>query len=253
MPNGDIIVSQGLTNRTKPSAQVDGVNQTQRVTRFGEIVTQELDRVARADEGTYFIAHNITNDAATTLAGHPAPVLADADATMTKPLIFCRNPSGSTSLIRCYLDYIEIEVVTAGLNATQACWAAQLDTGATRYASGAVETLTTVNPNMQSTAAPVLVTLAGPVVVSAETANVRNLGFGTFRPSIEVAGDKYLISFGRDPMVAAAVAAAAVRTFHVNLPPVILGPTDQFLFALHGQAAQSAAGIYKVRMGWSER
>ncbi len=106
---------------------------------------------------------------------------------------------------------------------------------------------------MQSAAAPSLVTFAGPVVVGAESANVRYLGHGTFRPSIEVAGDKYIILFGKDPTNVQAVAAASVRNFIVNLPPVILGPTDQFLFALHGQASASGAGIYKVRMVWSER
>jgi hypothetical protein len=251
--SNDNINAWGLTNRTLPSATVDNQYQPIRVDRRGAVVTKELDRWALADEGTYFTAHNITNDAATTLAGHTAPVLADADATMTKPLLFARNPAASTSLIRCYLDYIEIEVVTAGATATQACWAAQIDTGTTRYSSGTVETLTTVNPNMQSSASPALVWFGGPVVVGAESANCRNLGFGTFRPSIEIAGDKYLILFGRDPAMANSTAAATVRSFIVNLPPVILGPSDQFLFALHGQANQNATGVYKVRCAWTER
>lgn len=255
MANNDLIYAWGLTGRALPSAVTDNAYGPIRVTRRGEVVTSPLDRRTLADEGTYFMAHNITNDLATTLAGHAAPVLADADATMTKPLIFCRNPSASTSLIRCYLDYIEIEVITAGANGTQACWAAQLDTGATRYSSGTVETLTTVNPNMQSSTAPVLVTFAGPVTVGAESASVRNLGFGTHRPSIEVAGDKYTYLFlgGGNPEVPQAVAAASVRNFVTNLGPVILGPTDQFLLAIHGQASQNAAGVYKVRMGWWER
>jgi hypothetical protein len=33
---------------------------------------------------------------------------------------------------------------------------------------------------------------------------------------------------------------------------VILGPTDFFLLALHSQASQNAAGVYKIRMGWWE-
>jgi hypothetical protein len=245
----------GLTNRGLPAATVDNQYGQIRSGRRGELYTQPLPgaRYALADEGTYFVAHNVTNDASTTLAGHPAPVLADADATLTKPLIFCRNPSATTSLVRCYLDFIEIEVVTAGANGTQACWADQLDTGATRFSSGTVETLTTVNSNMQSNTAPVLVTLAGPVVVGAESSSARNLGFGTHRPSIEVAGDKYLFVFGREPDALQAVAAGSVRNFLTGRPPVILGPTDQYLLALHGQASQSAAGVYKIRMGWWER
>lgn len=250
----DQVQNFGQAGRALPGPTVDGGLANQRLGRYGESLNINLGygRHALADEGTYFVAHNITNDASTTLAGHAAPVLADADATMTKPFIFCRFPAATSSQVRCYLDYIEIEVVTAGGSGTAANWAAQLDTGATRYSSGTVETLTTVNPNMQSNTAPTLVTLAGPVVVGAESASVRHLGHGQLRPSIEIAGDKKVFVFGRDPVVVAAAAAAAVREQVVNMPPVVLGPNDQFLLALYAPS-QAAAGVYKVRMGWWER
>lgn len=253
MANGDLINVWGLTNRALPGASVDNSYGPIRVSRRGEVVHQELNRQALCDEGTLFHAHNITNDASTTLAGHAAPVLADADVTMTKPLLVARNTAASTSLIRSYLDWIEIEVVTAGASATQACWAIQCDTGTDRYSSGTVETFVAVNPNMQSANAAVTTWRGGPFVCTAESSAVRYIGFGTHRPSIEIAGDKYIFLFGRDPAVHNATAAAAVRNFIVNLPPVILGPTDMMLLALHGQASQSGAGIYKVRCQWSER
>jgi hypothetical protein len=253
MANNDIVFNWGKVNRNLPGANTDETYAPMRVGRRGEVITKELDRYALADEGTLFYAHNNTNDASTTLAGHAAPVLADADVTMTKPLIVARNTVASTSLVRSYLDYIEIEVVTAGANGTQACWAAQCDSGADRYSSGTVETFTAYNANMQSSNTPTTTWRGGPFVAGAESSAVRYLGHGTLRPSIEIAGDKYLFLFGRDPAVANSTAAAAVRSFIVNLPAVILGPTDMFLLALHGQASQNAAGIYKVRMVWSER
>lgn len=240
-----------LTSRALPTPTSQGVWTGIRGTRYGEVIAAILDRKALADEGTYFIAHNATNDASTTLAGHAAPVLADADATMTKPFIHVRHAGGLTSLTRCYLDYIEIEVVTAGANGTAANWAAQLDTGATRVSSGGTA-LTQVNPNMQSSTTAVLATLGGAIVTGAESANVRELGHGQLRPTIEVAGDKKLFVFGESPLTVAASAAAAVREQVVNLPPVVLGPQDQFLLALYAPS-QSAAGVYKVRMAWSER
>ncbi len=229
-----------------------------RSSRYGELITSILDLTALADEGTLFAAHNATNDASTTLAGHAAPVLADADATLVKPFFFMRVPAGATK--RVYLKHIEIEVVTAGANGTQACWAAQIDTGTTRYSSGGTA-LTIVNPNMQSAETSLFsgVTnhlLGGDVTVTAETASCRNLGFGTLRPSIEIAGDIKMFVFGGDPAVIgtqAGQAAAAIRTSVVNLPPVVLGATDSFLLALHGQASQNAAGVYKVRSLWAER
>lgn len=245
---------KSLSQRALPSRIYPNTYGPDRSTEYGEkYVAPIMDwRQAAADEGTYFIFHNVTNDASTTLAGHPAPVLADADATMTKPLVFMRNTDAATSRKRVYLDFIEIEVVTAGASGTAANWAAQLDTGATRYSSGTVETATVVNPNMQSTNTSVLTTLLGPTVVSAESANSRNLGFGQLRPSIEIAGDIKLFLFGRDPAGTAAAAAAAIRTQVVNLPPVILGPTDQFLLALYAPS-QSSAGVYKIRGGFVER
>jgi hypothetical protein len=106
---------------------------------------------------------------------------------------------------------------------------------------------------MRSSATASLLATAGAIVVGAESASVRHLAHGTHRPSIEIAGDKYLWTFGADPVVANATAAATVRTFVNTMPPVVLGSTDAFLLALHGQAAQNAAGVYKVRLGFSER
>lgn len=241
-----------LTSRGLPSPVAPGVRGPARGDRYGnQVVIPGLKwRQQAADEGTYFWAHNTTNDASTTLAGHPAPVLVDADATMTKPFIHCRSTLGITDTKRHYLDFIEIEVITAGANGTADSWAAQLDTGATRVTTAGTA-LTVINPNMQSTATSALAVQGGVVVTGAESSNVRDLGFGQFRPSIAVAGDKYLFLFGDDPFGGAG-ATATINRHVVNLPGVVLGPTDQFLLALYSPS-QSAAGVYKVRMGWMER
>jgi hypothetical protein len=147
-------------------------------------------RKVLAEQGSYFVAHNATNDASTTIAGHTAPVLADADVTMTKPLIHCVNNVAGTSLVRCILDFIEIEVVTAGATGTQACWAAQLDTGATRITTPG--TALTHGQSEHAVEAPRRTSRRPPArsSSSAESANVRHLDHGTIRPSIEIAGDK---------------------------------------------------------------
>jgi hypothetical protein len=228
-----------------------------RANRYGELYTTNSlqSRWNHALEGSYFCAHNTTNDAATTLAGHAAPVLADADATLTKPFVFVRNPSSSTSPTLIMLDYIRITVVTAGAAGTTASWAAQIDNGATRASGGTA--LTIVNPNMQSTAQSVLDTsgalLGGVITASAETSNCRVLGFGDIRPTIEVAGDVKLFTFGSDHRGGGSDgAAAAKRESVIPLPPVVLGPTDSFLLALYAPS-QSAAGVYKLELGWCER
>ena len=52
----------------------DGARIGARGSRYGDIVTMPLGRwrYTSAAEGSYFSAHNATNDAATTLAGHAA-------------------------------------------------------------------------------------------------------------------------------------------------------------------------------------
>lgn len=242
-------------DRSLPAAGNQGENLPVRTSRYGELFSRPLpgERHALADEGSYWAFHNATNDAATTLAGHAAPVLVDADDTMTKPFIFIRVPAGATK--RLYLDYIEIEVVTAGAAGTASNWAAELDTGATRWSSGGTA-LTIVNPNMQCADASILATtnhlLGGAVVVGAESASVRYLGHGQIRAAIEFAGDRLMFKFGGEPTNGANVVAGAATRHLVNLPPVILGATDQFMLALYAPS-QSAAGVYKVRGAYWER
>jgi hypothetical protein len=238
------------TSRAIGTPSSDNALRAQRGSRYGESFVQPIMpwRQALADEGSYHYFHNATNDASTTLAGHAAPVLADADATMTKPFIFLRNLLSSGK--RIYLDFIEIQVVTAGANGTTASWAAQVDTGATRVSSGGTA-LTVGTPNGQATSAldtSALTILGGPVVTGAESSAVREIGHGDLRPTIEVAGDLKVFDFVGDYAVPAAAAAAAIRTQVQRMPPVILGYTDQLLLALYAPS-QSVAGVYKVRGG----
>jgi hypothetical protein len=258
MSNYDIISPYGTTRRLLPSRTVEGQNGPLRQTPYGDVYTQPLalTRHAYANAGCYFIAHNATNDAATTLAGHAAPVLVDADATMTKPFIHLMmggtvGSAANGAGVKAELDYIQIEVITAGANGTADSWAAQLDTGATRVSSGGTA-LTRLNPNMQSSTEPLLACLGGAVVTGAESANVRHLAHGQFRPSIQIAGDKYTFLFGGDPAAAGTSSIATIAHHTIVMPPVCLGPTDQFLLALYSPS-QSAAGVYKVRMGWVEQ
>lgn len=242
------------TRGTPQPVPGDGALIGARANRYGELFNTPMGRwrYNAADEGTYFIAHNATNDAATTLAGHAAPVLVDADATMTKPFLHFVNNDASTSKLRAYLDFIEIEVITAGTSGTADSWADALDTGNTRITTPGTG-LTKVNPNMQSSATAVLAPTGGAIVVSAESAQARNLGFGQFRPSIQIAGDKYLFVFGAEPEVAGIAGATATINRHVICrPPVILGPSDAYMLALYSPS-QNAAGVYKVRAGWLER
>jgi hypothetical protein len=243
---------KSYASRALPTPVAQGLNAPTRASRYGELFNQPIGsfRQNLADEGCYFVFHNITLDASTTIAGHPAPVIADL-STLTKPLVVCRNTDATTSTKRVYLDYIEIEVITAAASGTNATWAIDLDTGASRYSSGTVETATLVNPNMQSATTPVLDVKMGPYVATSPSASVRKVGFGNTRVAIEFTGDKVLFNFGGEPGETNIVLGAATHSL-INVPPVILGPTDSMLLGIGGPST-GTAGVYKIRGAFWER
>lgn len=240
----------GVVSRGLPSATVDNNQSTARYGRYGEFMTTPVMsmRAALCAEGTYFYAQNATIDAATTLAGHAAPVLADL---YTKAFLHIRNDAAASNGKLVHLDFIHIQVITAGANGTSDNWAAELDTGVTRISSGGTA-LTVVNPNMQSSNTSLCTVKGGAAVLSAATTNQRKLGHGVFRPAIAVTGDKYTFVFGGDATTENNVVATATTHHIVPLPPVALGATDQFALHLYAPS-QTVAGVYKVSMGWWER
>lgn len=204
----------------------------------------------------YFVSQNPAIDAATTIAGHPAPVLADL---YTKPFLVVSG-NDVAGLKKCArLHYIQLTVITPGATGTSDNWAAETDSGA-RYSSGALTRLTTANPNMRATDplrdSNLFVVDCGPYVATAPSSAQRKMGHGVFRPSIAIAGDKYTFVFSQAGMVQAItennVAAGAITHHIVPMPPVVLGPNDKFLLHLYAPG-QSAAGVYKVAVGHAER
>lgn len=206
-------------------------------------------------DGTYFISQNPAIDAATTIAGHPAPVLADL---YTKPFLVVSGNDIAGQKKCARLRYIYISVITPGATGTSDNWAAEVDTGA-RFSAGALTRLTTTNPNQRGTDplrdSNTFVIDCGPYVATAPTAAQRKVGSGVFRPSIAITGDKYLFIFDQDGMAAfteSNVVSAAITHHIVPMPPVVLGPNDKFLLHLYAPG-QSAAGVYKVTVGHTER
>lgn len=256
MSNDEIKPRVRSYQATKPTPVNDGESLPIRGTPYGEQYVRPLpgERYVFADEGSYFVAHNAINDAATTLAGHVAPVLADADATLVKPFVFFRVPTGVTKKVR--LDYIEMDVTVIGASGTSDNYAWQLDSGASRYSSGG-SALTIVNPNMDSAETSVMSAtnhlLAGDVVASVETANVRHGGHGQLRAAIMVVGDRYTFKFGGDPNPGANVVATAASRHIITMPPIVLGAEDSFLLAMYAPSQAVTAAVYKLRLAWWER
>jgi hypothetical protein len=249
----DIAYSKGVTYRDLPTRNDDNEWTGARQTPYGERFYSPIGNFRHnlSDQGTYFVAHNPINDAATTLLGHADPEIGSAGSVMTKPFIHMRMSSAAGD-VRAWLDYIEIEVVTAPTNGAKDNWAAQLDTGATRVTTVGT-TFTYINPNMASLEQPGLAVQGGAIVTGAESPLVRQLGHGMTRSGVAIIGDRYCFRFGGEPSSGANVVAAAASRHLINMPPVILGPTDQFILSLYtADDAQTIAGVYKVRCAWWE-
>ena len=247
----DDVKSWAQVSRVLPSTVQDNVSAPVRVSRYGEYIVQTLTGNklhGLADEGKYFVATNPTPG--TGVDGHAAP----SDITVdTKPHVFIRNDASASTDSRLYLDFIRLQVTAAGAGATTALWCAKMDTGATRYSSGGTE-ITEVNANMASTASSSAKIYHGAVVAAAATTSQRILGSGLLRTVVPVVGDTYLFTFGQPaPSVSSMiVGSTAIANIVVPMPPVVLGPADQFLLHLAG-ASQSGAHSYEITLGFWER
>jgi len=250
MANQDIVFAFGLTGRAKPSAVADSVYGNVRTGRFGEVYVQSLmggKMNPAADEGTYF---HITNPTpGTGIAGIAAADGFDA----AESLLHIRNGATAAETTRVYLDYIRLQATAAGTNGTNYSLAMTLDTGTTRYTSGG-SSLTPYSTNMQTSGAGSCTVKCGALVTTAASASVRLLGSFLVRTVIKVIGDSVLIKFGDSATSLSShiVAGTAIANTIINMPPVVLGPTDQFL--LHEFAASQTVGAsYEITAGWVER
>ncbi len=250
MANQDIVFNWGLTGRTKPTATADSVYGNMRTGRFGELYTQSLmggKMNTACDEGSYFMVTNPTPG--TGIAGIAAADGFDA----TESLLHIRNGASTSESTRVYLDSIRLQATAAGTNGTTFNLAMTLDTGVTRYTSGG-SALTPFSPNMQTSGAGSCTVKCGALITTAASASVRLLGSFVVRTVIKVIGDTVLIKFGDSATSLSShiVAGTAIANTIINAPPVVLGPTDQFLLHDWG-ASQTVGASYEITACWVER
>lgn len=234
--------------RALPSAYDAGVAVPVRGSHRGEPYMQSLQGSklhALADEGSYFVATNPT--VGTAIVNHAAP---GANGTATKPLLLIRNNNVASTGKRVYLDYIRLSTVAVGTNGADFRYAAYVDTGNSRYASGGSE-ITPVNACLQYTDSPGVSLYFGAVTAAAATSSLRLVSHSPLRSVIKVAGDVYLFRFGNSSprLTALGTAGTAIAQVERDCPPVVLGPTDQFL--LHtGATNQDTADSFEFEMGF---
>lgn len=249
----DDINIKGLANRGLPaSTPGDAVQQPVRVSRYGEHMSQLLAGGLinpLADEGSYFVATNPTPG--TAILGNATPTaLSDTVSLLT----LYNGGAVSGTARRIYLDFIMLRVVAVGTSSTNFNLTGHVDAaGTSRYGSGG-SGITPVNPNMDNSNAAQGVLKFGALTTTAASSAQRLVHHEQARSVIPVAGDRYLLLFGRSAPVTPGMATEGTAQLFlpIHCPPVILGPTQTYV--LHEWAAsQAAARSYEFVMGWYER
>ena len=196
------------------------------------------------DEGSFYQACNAT--VGTGIAGHAAPVVADAD---TKALLHLYN-SGTKNIIPVYL-HLAFSAIGAGGTISYNVMYTD-DAGATARSSGgtAITPVNVKSDGSDTTGA----TIYFGAVVTAMTSS-RKVFAQQCREVIPVVNDTMSIFFGgiggglANGLTAAGTATNNIAQF---APPVVIGPGGNFNFA-RIRASQSGADSYTFSFGYIER
>ena len=196
------------------------------------------------DEGSFYVAMNPT--LGTGIAGHAAPVVADAD---DKPLLHLFN-GGSKDIIPVFLHLQFTAVGAGGTISYNACYTDQ--SGATAYSSGGTA-ITPVNVKSNVAGAGGATIYFGAVVSA--LVSPRKVFQQVCREVIPVVQDTMTIHFG-GPNGGLNNALTAAGTATNNLvqyaPPIVIAPGGNFDFT-RIRASQSGADSYSFMFGYVER
>ena len=197
-----------------------------------------------ADEGSYFCCTNAA--VATGIAGHAAPVVADAD---TKALFHLYN-AGSKNI---YFDYLTMEVTAAGTAGTIHYSVVYIDNkGSTARSSGGTAISAISNCNSGSSNASGAAVYFGAVVTAMTSSKC--VGLQIVREVIPVVQDTVCLKFGSPNAGARSMISAGTATAHLiqHFPPIVIKPGGNLNIS-QIRPSQSAAASYQFQAGWIER
>jgi hypothetical protein len=239
----DDVLLKGSVRRSSEENNVESATVGAIFDRGSALHVRVQDAITRADKGQYF---TLTTTPGTGIAGHAAPTTLDD----TKPYVWLMSNYTASDGKRVYLDYLRTWVTAAGTNGTNLRFGIKLDSATTRRSSGGTA-MTANGVSLQSSTAPSVTAYQGAVVAAAATNAQRLVTHGLIRTVINVIGDEYLFTFGQGQQVPAGMVleGTAQVARHFRCPPIVLGPTDQFLFHFFS-GSQSAASSHEVEIGF---
>jgi len=234
--------------RVLPSRNADGssVVLPSRTGPYGEAYVTPVGSgyFGFGDEGSFFHATNAT--VGTGIAGHAAPVVADAD---TKPLLHLYN-TGTKNIIPVYLH---LHFTAIGAGGTLSYNVAYVDDAGATDRTGAGTAITPVN--VKSDASDVTGATIYFGAVTAVMVSSKKVFSAACREVIPVVQDHITVFFGNAAGAAPSgltLAGTATANLVQFAPPVVIGPGGNFNFS-RIRASQSGADSYDFSFGYVER
>lgn len=245
--------------RAIPSPQADQKAPVTNVRggRYGEQYVLPLvpTKHMLADEGTYFIATNVT-------PGTAQPYNIQAAFSDTTPLLYIQNNDSKANPFarRMYLDYIKLICSVAPASSTGARFALKTDPQLRTLSTNNTLAITPTSPNSDVATQSVCSINAqnnGAASVLTASSGSARLVANASTGGIPIVGDELVLVCGPAdpgpyPGLTAAQAVCPGRKVSC-LPPIILGPNSALtLFAWF--PSNAATGLsYEFEMGWWER
>lgn len=247
-PNSFTAFFKGITSRVQPTKIADNVEQTPRMTPYGELCQNVLtENNAAADEGQYFMIGNPTLG-----TGLACGATNTAASDLTNYIVLQNMAQAGGKCV--ILDFLRMVCTGAGTAAAALHYESSIDNTVARYTSGDGMAAAPKNVNMSSSIASVVKAYVGPIVTAAATDAKRALGRGCIRVVIPVVGDQYTFTFGRSTGGGNGLISSGTTQCSINIPhvPVVIGPQQMFAFNIWG-ASMSAGPVFTFEMGWIER
>jgi hypothetical protein len=245
--------------RAIPSPQADQKAPVTNVRggRYGEqyVLSLIASKHLLADEGSYFIATNVT-------PGTAQAYNIQAAFSDTTPLLYIQNNDSKANPFakRMYLDYIKLICTVVPASATGARFAVKTDPQLRTISTNNTLAITPTSPNSDVATQSVCSVNAqnsGTASVLTASSGAARLVANASMGGIPVVGDELVLVCGPAdpgpyPGLTAAQATCAGRKVSC-LPPIILGPNSALTLCAWFPGNAATGLSYEFEMGWWER
>jgi hypothetical protein len=202
------------------------------------------------DAGKYYTVTNATPG--TGLISGVVTSLAD-----TTPYIVFKNNNAVATGIKCYLDFLQLDVTVVGTTFSGSRkFAHKLDSSqtTTRYTSGGTGPITAVNTSADNSTSTSGAQVYVGAITAAAAGSARLVSSGTLCSAIEVVFSTFVFDYAspfQQPYTGLVDNSTTVMHKVFPTAPIVVGPQEHYLLHIWG-ATMSVGITFGVNMGWVE-